>query len=170
MLKPDCLTWGHTVHPNFLWSQWGATCMWPGTVMEDQQTWCFSCWTNLMKAWEQTYLYFSIAFNVVSLGKKFTRITLKTVSTIFPADGTPFNFFVLGGVMASAAARISVQNGRPSFITPDSVWYEAHTSCMLIVPHINYKYSLCFFVCYTHTHTLLSLNLHFLFHVVLVSL
>ena len=52
---------------------------------------------------------------------KLTRVTLKTVSKIFPADGTLLNFFVLGGIMASAAARISVQNGRLSFITYDSL-------------------------------------------------
>jgi hypothetical protein len=46
---------------------------------------------------------------------------LKTVSKIFPADGTLLNFFVLGGIMASAATTISVQNGRFSFITYDSL-------------------------------------------------
>lgn len=55
------------------------------------------------------------------LGKKLTRVMLKTVSKIFPADGTLLNFFVLGGIMASAATTISVQNGRFSFITYDSL-------------------------------------------------
>ena len=72
-----------------------------------------------MKANVQTYVYFSIAFSVVSLGKKFTRVTF--VSRIFPADGTPLNFFILGSVMASTAAIIAVQNGRFSFITYDNV-------------------------------------------------
>jgi hypothetical protein len=69
----------------------------------------------------QTYLYFSIAFNVVSLSKTFIRITLKTAYKIFPADGTLLYFFVLGDGMTSTANRISVQNGRLSFITQDSV-------------------------------------------------
>jgi hypothetical protein len=74
-----------------------------------------------MKARVQTCVYFSIAFNVVSLGKKLTRVMLEIVSRIFPADGTLLNFFVLGSVMATTAAIIAVHNGRLSFITYDSV-------------------------------------------------
>jgi hypothetical protein len=74
-----------------------------------------------MKAHVQAYVYFSIAFNVVSLGKKLTKVMLKVVSRVFSADGTPMNFFVLGSVMASTAAIISVQNDRLSFITYASV-------------------------------------------------
>ena len=74
-----------------------------------------------MKANVRTHVHFSIAFSVVSLGKKFTGVTLKFVSMIFPADGTPLNFFILGSVMASTAAIIAVQNGRFSFITYDNV-------------------------------------------------
>ena len=74
-----------------------------------------------MKANVWTYLYFSIVFNVVSLGKKLTRVTLKFVSRIFPADGTPLNFFVLGSVTASTTAINAVQNDRLSFITYDNI-------------------------------------------------
>jgi hypothetical protein len=74
-----------------------------------------------MKAHVQTYVYFNIGFNVVSLGNKLTRVTLKTISKIYPSGGTPLNFFILGSVMASTAVIIAVQNGRLSFITYDNV-------------------------------------------------